>query len=538
MRAPIVTDAQIVQDLPRCLLSVAPVVTGPVPFRDQRGPVPYGTSVTRRSFKTLPPRLPILHPMTPEEFRRVGYRLIDWIADYRGTVEQQPVMSNQRPGEVRAKLPARAPDDPEGLEDIAKDLTELVVPGITHWNHPNFFAYFPSNSSLASVLAELVTAGIGAQAMSWQTSPAATEFEETMMEWMRQLAGLPPSFQGVIQDAASTASLVGLICARERTTDYGQERTGLVQYPRRLIVYTSEEAHSSVVKAGLLAGFGRDDVRLIETDEVYALRPDALRAAIEDDLAHDRQPCAVVATIGTTATTAVDPVPAIADLCDAHDMWLHVDAALAGTALLLPEKRALFQGVERAHSFVWNAHKWLGTTFDLSLYYTQAPKHLVRVMSTNPSYLQTGVDAEVRNYRDWGIPLGRRFRALKLWFLLRDQGVSGLQARLRRDINNADWLAQQIDAAPSWKRLVPVTFQTVCFRHEPPGMSASEADAHNLALVNEVNRSGQAYLTSTVVRGRRIIRVSVGALNTERHHVASVWAQLQALAGEQGIETQ
>ncbi len=315
------------------------------------------------------------------------------------------------------------------------------MPGITHWNHPGFLHYFPSNSDLSSVLADLVSSGLGVQGMSWQTSPAATEVEDVVMEWLRQMVGLPDTFTGVIEDTASTSTFTALLCARERTSAFSQNRGGLQAEDAPLVVYASDQAHSSIPKAALLAGFGAEHLRLIETDDEHALRLDLLERAVEDDLAAGRRPCAVVAAVGTTATTALDPVAGVAALCERHDMWLHVDAALAGTAMICPEYRWMWEGVERADSVVFNPHKWMGTGFDLSAYYVRDPEHLVRVMSTNPSYLRTAQDGQVRNLRDWGIPLGRRFRALKLWFLLRAEGVEGLQARVRRDIGNAAWLA-------------------------------------------------------------------------------------------------
>ncbi len=463
--------------------------------------------------------------LTPAEFRRLGHELIEWIAEYRERVATLPVMSPARPGAIRDALPTTPPEQGGTLATIIDDLNRLVLPGVTHWNHPRFFAYFPSNSALSSVLAELVTAGLGAQTMSWQTSPAAAELEEVMMDWLRQMTGLPESFTGVIQDAGSTSTLVSLLCARERSTNHGQERTGQ-QLP--LVVYTSDQAHSSVEKAARLAGFGAQRVRLVATDEQHAMRVDLLREAIARDLALGLTPCALVATVGTTATTAIDPLSALADVAAEHGLWFHVDACLAGTAMILPECREAFRGLERADSLVWNPHKWLGTTFDFSAYYVRDPAHLVRVMSTNPSYLQTTVDGQVRNYRDWGIPLGRRFRALKLWFLLREQGVAGLQARVRRDLANAAWLAKQVDSTPGWQRMAPVPFQTVCVRHVPQGLSEAEVNAHNQAWAEDLNRSGAAYVTTTQLKGRVIVRLSIGALQTEHAEVVALWQLLQA----------
>ena len=463
--------------------------------------------------------------MTPEEFRTHGHRLIDWIADYRAGLASRPVMSTVEPGQVRAQFPATPPLEPEGFESIVADLERLVMPGITHWNHPRFFAYFPSNAGLASVLADLVSAGLGAQAMSWQTSPAATEVEEVVLDWLRQAVALPGTFSGVIQDTASTATLVALLCARERALEYGQNRKGM---RGGLVVYASEEGHSSIEKAVLLAGFGKENLRLIGTDAEHALRPDLLEAAIARDLATGLKPCAVVAAVGTTGTTAFDPVLAMAEIAERHGLWLHVDAAMAGSAMILPECRALWSGVEQADSVVFNPHKWLGVAFDLTAYYVRDPQHLIRVMSTNPSYLQTQADGKVKNLRDWGLQLGRRFRALKLWFLFRDQGLSGLQARLRRDLANAQWLAAQVDATPGWERLAPVRLQTVCLRHLPAGSPADESTlrAHNLSIAEKINRGGRAYLTPSVLKGKQLLRVSIGAEATTRADVEALWALL------------
>ncbi|MFN2547448.1 MAG: aspartate aminotransferase family protein [Myxococcales bacterium] len=454
--------------------------------------------------------------MTPEEFRHYGHQIVDWIADYRARLAERPVMSPVEPGETRALVPADPPERGEPVENVLKDLDRVVLPGITHWNHPSFFAYFPSNAGLASVLADLVSSGLGAQAMSWQTSPAATELEEAMMDWLRQAVDLPKSFTGVIQDTASTATLVALLCARERATGFSQETKG---YRAGLTVYASEEAHSSVAKAALLAGFGRDNLRLIPTDDEHALKPDALEKAIASDRAKGLTPCAVVATTGTTATTAFDPIEKIAKISDG--LWLHVDAAMAGSAMILPECRPLWRGVERADSVVFNPHKWLGVAFDCTAYYVREPKTLVRVMSTNPSYLQTAADEKVRNLRDWGLQLGRRFRALKLWFVFREQGLENLRQRLRRDLENANWLAAQVDQTRDWERVAPVKLQTVCVRHK---------HADNLAIANRVNRSGRAYVTPSVLKGRQMIRVSIGAEATTRAEVAAVWSLLQSAA--------
>ena len=468
--------------------------------------------------------------MTPEEFRKAGYALIDWIADYRTTVESRKVIAQSSPGDIKAMLPPAPPKQGQAFEAIAADIDRIVMPGITNWQHPRFFGYFPASGLLASVLGDLLSSGLGVVGLAWQSSPALTEVEEVVVDWLRQMLGLSPAWSGVLNDTASTSTLVALLCARERTTNYGLGRGGLQAEPRPLIVYTSAHSHSSVEKAALLAGFGREHVRVVPHDTAYAMRPYALDALIQADIAAGNQPCAVVATTGTTTSTALDPLAAIATVTTQHGLWLHVDAAMAGSAMILPECRFMWDGVEQADSLIVNAHKWLGAVFDCTLYYVRDPEHLVRVMSTNPSYLQTSADGRVKNYRDWGLPLGRRFRALKLWFLIREQGVGGLQERLRRDIANAEWLEGQIKATSGWKVLAPVPLQTLCVRHEPGWLSDEALDLHTQAWVARVNQSGAAYLTPAILDGRWMVRVSIGAEQTERVHVEQLWALMQQAA--------
>ncbi len=461
--------------------------------------------------------------MTPEEFRTVGHRLVDWIADYRAGIARYPVMARTSPGEVRSRLPAEPPGESEDFDAIFRDLEQIVVPGLLHWQHPRFFGYFPSNGDLASVLGDYLSTGLGVIGISWQASPALTELEEVTTNWLRQMVGLSPAWSGVIHDTASTATLVALLCARERASDYGLAKGGLQAEGRPLVVYASDQSHSSVEKGATLAGFGRNNIRFVPHDDSFALRAEALADAIRRDIAEGRSPCAVVATTGTTPSTALDPVAAVAEIAREHGLWLHVDAAMAGSAMILPECRWMWEGVESADSLVLNPHKWLGAPSDCSVYYVRDPEHLVRVMSTNPSYLQSASDGRVKNYRDWGIPLGRRFRALKLWCLIRSEGVRGLQARLRRDLENARWLAEAVSVTPGWKVVAPVPLQTVCVRHEPPGLQGEALDGHTQAWADRVNRSGQAYLTPAVLAGRWMVRVSIGALPTERRDVAEVW---------------
>jgi len=467
--------------------------------------------------------------MNTEEFRRFGHELIDWIADYRAKVQagELPVLSQASPGALKRELPGAAPLDPEPLEAVLSDLNRLILPACSHFQHPRFFGYFPSNSSLASVLGDYVSTGLAQLGLNWQASPALTELEEVTTDWLRQMLDLSPAWSGVIQDTASTTTLVALLCARERATNHGAARGGLQESEQPLVVYASSQSHSSVDKAALLAGFGRNNIHVIPVDASYAMRPDALEQAIKADRAHGFLPCAVVATAGSTATTAMDPLAEIGKIAKSHGLWMHVDAAMAGSAMIVPECRPLWQGVEQADSLVMNPHKWLGAAFDCSVYFVRDPEHLVRVMSTNPSYLRTAADTQVKNFRDWGIPLGRRARALKLWFLIREQGVSGLQARIRRDLANAKWLATQVDTTPNWKRVAPAPLQTVCVRHEPPGLSGEALDTHTLGWVRRINESGKAYLTPAVLDGRWMVRVSIGAEATERQHVEELWTLMR-----------
>jgi aromatic-L-amino-acid decarboxylase len=468
--------------------------------------------------------------MTPEEFRTYGHQLIDWLADYRATIADRPVMATTKPKEITNQLPTAPPDQPEPFANILADMDTLVLPGLSHWQHPRFFGYFPSNGLLAGVLGDLASTGLGVLGLAWQSSPAITEIEDVTLDWVRQMVGLSNNWHGVIQDTASTSTLVALITARERITHYALVRGGLQAETKPLIIYVSAQSHSSVDKAALLAGFGRDNIRLVPTDENHAMRADALDRLIHQDLASNLLPCAIVATTGTTATTAIDPIASVAAIATHHNLWLHVDAAMAGSAMILPECRWMWAGIEQADSLVLNAHKWLGVPFDCSLYYVRDPEHLVRVMSTNPSFLQSSVDGQVRNLRDWGIPLGRRFRALKLWFILREQGVSGLQARLRRDLANAQTLAAEVTATPNWRVVAPVPLQTVCIRHEPEGLSGEALDTHTKAWAQAVNESGEAYLTPATLDGQWMVRISIGALPTEAADIAQAWATIRRIA--------
>ncbi len=478
--------------------------------------------------------------MKPETFRREAHELIDWICDYRERIEARPVRAQVAPGDVREALPAAPPEQPEPFADVLRDLEALVAPGITQVQHPMHFGWFPSNAPPASVLGDFASSGLGALGISWESCPALTEVEEVVCDWMRQLAGLSAQWEGTIHDTASTACLSAMILAREKATGYSEVRGGLQQADGPLIVYTTDEAHSSVRKAALLAGFGADNIRRVPMDvRTRAMQPAALEVMIDRDLAGGAIPAMVVASVGSTGVTAMDPVAAMAECASRNGIWLHVDAAMAGSAMLLPECRHLWQGVEGADSISWNPHKWMGTILDCALFYVRDPEHLIRVMSTNPSYLRSSVDGEVKQYRDWGIPLGRRFRALKLWFHLRLDGAAAIRRRLRRDLDNARWLAAQVAAEPRWEVAAPVTLQTVCVLHRPPGLAGEALDAHTLGWVDAINRSGAAFLSPAKIDDRWIVRVSIGVEATERHHVEALWnlvretAALVDINGEQ-----
>jgi aromatic-L-amino-acid decarboxylase len=465
--------------------------------------------------------------MTPEEFRKFGHAMIDRIADYRESIAKRPVMAQVKPGAIRKMLPADPPANAQPFDDILADFDRIVVPGVSHFQHPRFFGFFPANALLSGVVADLASTGLGVMGLSWQSAPALTEIEEVTCGWMGRMVGLSDAWSGVIQDTASTSTLVALITARERATGYAMAKGGLQGARERLAFYTSEHSHSSVMKAALLAGFGREQMRLVPNDAEFAMRADALAETIAADVAAGIKPCAIVATTGTTPTTALDPVGKIAAIANQHGIWLHVDAAMAGSAMILPECRWMWEGVEGADSIVLNPHKWLGVPFDSSLYFVRDPEHLIRVMSTSPSYLRSNVDTEVKNYRDWGIPLGRRFRALKLWFVIREQGVEALQARVRRDMAHAKWLEESVRATPNWRVLAPVNLQTVCIRHQPPGLEGEALDKHTLGWVERINTSGAGYLTPAVLDGRWIGRISIGSLTTEREDVAAIWEAIR-----------
>ncbi len=462
--------------------------------------------------------------MDRETFRLFGHKCIDWIADYWEEIEKYPVRSQVKPGDVKKKLPSTPPDAGESMESIFQDFQDIILPGITHWQHPGWFAYFPSNASPPSVLAEVLTAGLGAQCMVWQTSPAATELEEVVMDWLRGMIGLPEEWAGVIQDTASTATLCALLTAREKATSYNSNQRGLI---KPLAVYASEEAHSSVEKGVKIAGYGREALRYIPTDETFALIPEELERALEHDTRAGVRPACVIATSGTTSSTACDPLEPIGRICNSYGVWLHVDAAFAGTAALLPEKRHLLQGAEYADSFVFNPHKWMLTNFDCSAYFVKDPSLLTRTFEIHPEYLKTGLDAQVKNFRDWGIQLGRRFRALKLWFVIRSYGLEGIRNMVREHLRLAGIFQKLIRSDSRFEILAPVNLTVICFRMKQEGMTEEALERFNADLLEQVNSSGKAFLTHTKLRGRYCMRLAIGQANTTEDNIRTVWDLIQ-----------
>lgn len=468
--------------------------------------------------------------MDNEEFRRHGHAFVDWMADYLAGIEDYPVRSSAAPGGILARLPAAPPEAGEPMEEIFADFRSVVMPGITHWQHPSFFAYFTANSSPPSVLAEMLTATLAVQGMVWQTSPAATELETRVMDWLRQMIGLPEGFAGVIHDTASVATLSALLVARERALDWQGNDQGLGA-AGRMTIYGSEEAHSSLDKAVRIAGFGQENLRKIPVDAEGALRPEALAEAIAADRAAGARPVAVMATLGSTGRGSFDPLAAIGAICRRERLWLHVDAAWAGSALLLPEQRWMIEGIEDADSFVFNPHKWLFTNFDCTAFFLRDAAALTRTFSILPAYLKTREGDAVINYRDWGIQLGRRFRALKLWFVIRSYGLEGLRAKIADHISWAKALAAEIEAAPDFELLAPCHLALVCFRYRPAGTEpGAKLDALNTALLERLNDSGRLYLSPSTLGGATAIRFNIGQTSTQWHHIEAAWQTIRDTA--------
>ena len=467
--------------------------------------------------------------ITVEEFRKHAHQMVDWMADFYTNIESYPVKSRSRPGEIINQLPQSAPEEGESLETIFEDFKKLILPGMTHWQSPGWMAYFPANSSYPSVLGEMLTATLGAQCMMWETSPAAAELEERMMEWLKHAMGLPDHFTGVIQDTASTASLCALLTARERSTGYAINQHGF-ESNRRFRIYGSAEAHSSIDKAVRIAGFGQENLVKIPADENMAMIPEKLGRAILDDIYHGYTPLAVIATLGTTGTMAFDPLNEIGEISRQHQLWLHVDAAFAGSAAILPEHRNLLSGLEYADSYVFNPHKWLFTNFDLSAYYVKDKDALLKTFSILPEYLKTGVDAHVNNYRDWGIPLGRRFRALKLWFVLRNFGLEGIRNRFREQIRNIRELSEKMHMMPEVEVMAPVRLNMICFRFNPDNRNNIQLNELNQRILRRVNDSGKVFMTHTKILDKFTIRLVAGQTYVEKRHIEQAWDLLQEAA--------
>ena len=469
--------------------------------------------------------------MDIDEFRKYGHQLIDWMADYMDTVEKLPVRSQVKPGEISNRLKEKPPTNGEPMENIIDEFKTTILPGITHWQHPRFFAYFPANSSPPSVLAEMLTATLGAQCMLWQTSPAATEMETRMMQWLASMIDLPKKFSGVIQDSASSATLCALLTAREKATSWKTNELGFMTIAKKLIVYTSEEAHSSIEKGAKIAGFGKDNIRFIPTDNKFSMCANTLRKEIQSDLDKGFVPTCVVASIGTTGVGAVDPIKKIATLCKEFDIFLHIDAAWAGAAMILPEHRSMADGIELADSIVINPHKWLLTNFDCSAHFVKDPTALTSTLSILPEYLKSKESEDIIDYRDWSIPLGRRFRALKLWFVIRYYGVGGLQKMIRKHIEFASQVEEWINDSKNFELVAPRSLSLLNFRLlSKQSGKVLDIDKLNLKLLNDLNDSGTTYFTQNRVRGHFAIRWSIGQTNTELRHVKDAWAQIQQTA--------
>ncbi len=469
--------------------------------------------------------------MEPEEFRKYGHEVVDWIADYLADPAKHPVLSRVQPGDIARQLPALPPASSEPMSRILDDFEKIILPGITHWNHPGFMAYFSITGSAPGILGEMLSAALNVNGMLWRTSPAATELEEVVLDWLRTMLGLPDSFKGVITDTASVSSLVAIAAAREHLQRNIRERgmSGRSDLPP-LRLYCSEHAHSSIEKGAITLGIGQEGVRKIASDESFRMRADLLAAAIAEDRKQGFLPFCVVATVGTTSTTSIDPAPAIAEICRREDLWLHVDGAYGGVSGLVPELRHHLDGCAESHSLVVNPHKWLFTPIDCSVLYTRRTDILRQAFSLVPEYLKTA-DANVTNYMDWGVQLGRRFRSLKLWFVIRSFGVDGLAANIREHCRLANLFASWVKTDPAYELLAPVPFSVVCFRFHPAGMSdEQELERLNSRILDTVNASGKVFLSHTKLNGRYTLRVAIGNLATTEEHVRSAWEQIRTAA--------
>lgn len=476
---------------------------------------------------------PLERHMDKASFKRHGHTVIDWIAEYLyGGVDELPVMSRAAPGETRAKLPDEPPAGGEPFEEILADFERIVLPGITNWQHPNWHGYFPANTSGPSILGDLLSSGLGIQGMLWSTSPACTEIETHVLDWLAEILGLPEVFKslpgpgcGVIQDTASSATFVALLAARERATDFKSNEDGLAGVRDKLVAYTSNQAHSSIAKAVRMAGLGEANLRSVDVDSGFALDPAALEQAIEQDLAAGLRPCFMSATLGTTSSVAFDPLPEMARLARKHDIWLHVDAAFAGSAAVCPEFRSMHEGLEHADSYTMNPHKWLFTNFDCNCFWIRDRETLIRTLTVMPEYLRNKAtdSGEVIDYRDWHVPLGRRFRALKLWFMLRHYGVDGLRELIRHHVSLAEVFESRIREHPLLEMSVPRALNLVCFHH----VAGDEATA---AMLERVNETGRMYMSHTRLADRYVARMSIGQSRVDKQHVEDAWTLIEQAA--------
>jgi aromatic-L-amino-acid/L-tryptophan decarboxylase len=467
--------------------------------------------------------------MTPDEFRKHAHELVEWMAGYMENVENLPVKSQVKPGEIFEKIPGKPPSEAESFDSLMSDFEDIIMPGITHWQNPNFFAYFPANTSPASVLAEMVTATLGAQCMIWETSPAAAELEEKMMIWLRDMIGLPSGFEGVIQDSASTATLAAILTAREKATGFSGNIEGLKE-SAILRVYCSGQTHSSVEKGVKISGIGRNNLVKVAVKDDFSMDHEKLNEAILSDIKNGYIPCCVVATLGSTGTTAVDNLKAIGRICSEYNVWLHVDAAMAGTALILPEFQWMLEGKEYIDSFVFNPHKWMFTNFDCTAYFVKDAGTLIKTFEILPEYLKTRTRGKVNDYRDWGVPLGRRFRALKLWSVIRTNGVDGLREKVRNHISYAASLADMIKKESDFEILAPVVISVVCFRFKPAGYSEEAINNINERLNHQLNDTGKIYLSHTVLNGKYTLRMVTAQTNVTMEHVEKAWALIKETA--------
>ena len=468
--------------------------------------------------------------MPSEEFRKNGYKLVDWIADYLNNIEKYPPLSQVNPGDILKRIPQTPPTNGEDIENVLADVDKILMDGVTHWNHPGFMAYFNSTSSGPGILAELLSAGLGVNGMLWKTSPAFTELEKSMMNWFRQMVGLPENYWGIIYDTASTSSMHAIASAREQL-DLGFRENGMAgrsDVPK-LILYCSEQAHNSIDKGALTLGIGLDGIRKIPVNDKFEMIPKKLDEAIKEDIAKGLKPFCVVATVGTTSTTSVDPVEEIADITEKYNLWLHIDSAYAGVTAMIPEMKWITKGWDRADSLVINPHKWMFTPMDLSVYFTRKPDILKRAFSLSAEYLKTNQDSEVENLMDYGIQLGRRFRSLKLWFIIRYFGVDGLAERIKNHIKLAQEFKDWIESEEEFELMAPTPFSTVCFRFNPGNLSEDKLNKVNEDILEKINQSEKLFLSHTKLNGKFVIRLTIGSIRHERRHIVQAWEIIKTM---------